>query len=148
MAGGTASGRHRRRPAVDRISDLTDELLQDILLRLRSPHAAARTSVLSQSHRWSRVWICSCPLSCPCRIPESCYSDVITLELLEEVEIDFMAGSHEEIELFVKQLSRCNADALKKVSINYRSRHATLVTELHAKVRSLYPNLNVEFIAF
>ncbi|TVU38509.1 hypothetical protein EJB05_11883, partial [Eragrostis curvula] len=55
MAGGSASGRHRRRPAVDRISDLTDELLQDILLRLRSPHAAARTSVLSR--RWSRVWV-------------------------------------------------------------------------------------------
>ncbi|TVU38508.1 hypothetical protein EJB05_11882, partial [Eragrostis curvula] len=36
---------------MDRISDLPDVLLQDILLRLRSPHAAARTSVLSS--RWT-----------------------------------------------------------------------------------------------
>ncbi|GJN11432.1 hypothetical protein PR202_ga29626 [Eleusine coracana subsp. coracana] len=31
--------------------------------------------------------------------------------LLEDVEIDFVEGSHEEVELFVKQLSRCQEDS-------------------------------------
>lgn len=71
----------------------------------------------------------------------------ITLSLLEDVEIDFMEGSHEEVELFVKQLSGCKAAVLKKVTINYRSRHAPLITEeLRAKVRGMCrPNLNIEF---
>ncbi|KAM0920739.1 hypothetical protein ACQ4PT_007309 [Festuca glaucescens] len=46
----------RRRPGggKDRISGLPDELLHDILRRLRSAPAAARTSALSR--RWRRVW--------------------------------------------------------------------------------------------
>ncbi|CAL5005200.1 unnamed protein product [Urochloa decumbens] len=38
----------------DRISGLPDELLHDILVRLRSTRAAARTSLLSR--RWRHVW--------------------------------------------------------------------------------------------
>ncbi|XP_066338289.1 putative FBD-associated F-box protein At5g50270 [Miscanthus floridulus] len=46
---------HRRRyPSEDRISGLPDEVLQDILVRLGSARAAARTSVLSR--RWRHVW--------------------------------------------------------------------------------------------
>ncbi|TVU38507.1 hypothetical protein EJB05_11881, partial [Eragrostis curvula] len=79
--------------------------------------------------------ICSCPASCPCRLPESCNTDDITLNLLEEVEINFVEGSPDEVELFVKQLSKCNAPVLKKVAINYRARHDTLITmELCAKM--------------
>ncbi|TVU38520.1 hypothetical protein EJB05_11894, partial [Eragrostis curvula] len=91
--------------------------------------------------------ICSCPASCPCRLPESCNTDDITLNLLEEVEINFVEGSPDEVELFVKQLSKCNAPVLKKVAINYRARHDTLITkELCAKVRSMCrQDLNVEF---
>ncbi|XP_051211241.1 putative FBD-associated F-box protein At5g56390 [Lolium perenne] len=40
---------------MDRISDLHDALLHNILLRLRSAPAAARTSVLSR--RWRHVWV-------------------------------------------------------------------------------------------
>ncbi|CAO2192467.1 unnamed protein product [Urochloa humidicola] len=46
--------RHRRGAAEDRISDLPDELLHCILLRLQSTRAAARTSLLSR--RWRHVW--------------------------------------------------------------------------------------------
>ncbi|CAO2202589.1 unnamed protein product [Urochloa humidicola] len=38
----------------DRIGGLPDELLHDILVRLRCVRAASRTSLLS--HRWRRVW--------------------------------------------------------------------------------------------
>nr|CAB3490137.1 unnamed protein product [Digitaria exilis] len=45
---------HRRCSGEDRISELPDELLHVILLRLGSSRAAARTSALSR--RWRRVW--------------------------------------------------------------------------------------------
>ncbi|XP_021317442.1 F-box/FBD/LRR-repeat protein At2g04230 isoform X4 [Sorghum bicolor] len=46
--------RSRRSGGEDRISGLPDELLHDILVRLRCARAAARTSVLSR--RWRHVW--------------------------------------------------------------------------------------------
>nr|TKW35212.1 hypothetical protein SEVIR_2G357600v2 [Setaria viridis] len=46
--------RHGQTAAMDCISRLPDELLHDILLRLDSARAAARTSVLSR--RWRHVW--------------------------------------------------------------------------------------------
>uniref|UniRef100_K3ZZ92 F-box domain-containing protein n=1 Tax=Setaria italica TaxID=4555 RepID=K3ZZ92_SETIT len=46
--------RHGQTAAMDCISGLPDELLHDILLRLDSARAAARTSVLSR--RWRYVW--------------------------------------------------------------------------------------------
>ena len=46
--------RRRRLGPTYRISDLPDDVLHRILLRLGSAPAAARTSVLSQ--RWRRVW--------------------------------------------------------------------------------------------
>ncbi|KAL6657879.1 hypothetical protein ACP70R_005659 [Stipagrostis hirtigluma subsp. patula] len=47
-------GTGRARRGVDRISDLPDELLESILLRLPCTADAVRTSVLSR--RWRRVW--------------------------------------------------------------------------------------------
>ena len=46
--------RHRPGSGEDRISGLPDALLHEILVRLRSAAAAARTSVLSR--RWRYVW--------------------------------------------------------------------------------------------
>jgi hypothetical protein len=46
--------RDHRRDGVDRISDLADDLLHNILFRLPSTADAVRTSVLSR--RWRRVW--------------------------------------------------------------------------------------------
>ncbi|CAO2184647.1 unnamed protein product [Urochloa humidicola] len=51
---GDDEDRRRRGAAEDRISDLPDELLHCILLRLQSTRAAARTSLLSR--RWRHVW--------------------------------------------------------------------------------------------
>ncbi|KAK3127329.1 hypothetical protein QOZ80_7AG0571530 [Eleusine coracana subsp. coracana] len=51
MAGRRRHGRHR---SEDRLSDLPDELLHKILIRLPSTFEAARTSVLSR--RWRHVW--------------------------------------------------------------------------------------------
>ncbi|TVU38527.1 hypothetical protein EJB05_11901, partial [Eragrostis curvula] len=122
---------------MDRISDLPDVLLHDILLRLRSPHAAARTSVLSS--RWTPYMaILNTEMPCLCTKYVTHIEEMQRYKkVYSEVEIDFVDGLHEEVELFLKLLSRCNADALKMVSINYRSRHNPLVTkELRAKVRT------------
>nr|CAB3458259.1 unnamed protein product [Digitaria exilis] len=50
----TGIGRPRPRGVTDCISGLPDDLLHDILLRLRCTKAAARTGVLSR--RWRSVW--------------------------------------------------------------------------------------------
>ncbi|XP_004959746.1 putative FBD-associated F-box protein At1g78730 [Setaria italica] len=47
-------GCHHRQATIDRISDLPDELLHIVLLRLRSNGDAPRTSVLS--YCWRHVW--------------------------------------------------------------------------------------------
>uniref|UniRef100_K3ZZB6 F-box domain-containing protein n=1 Tax=Setaria italica TaxID=4555 RepID=K3ZZB6_SETIT len=49
-------GRSRDGGAVDRISELSDDMLIQILARLRCPRAAARTSVLSRRWRDRGLW--------------------------------------------------------------------------------------------
>ena len=90
----------------------------------------------------------SCPLYCPCRLPESQRVDVITLSSLEEVTICSHSKSYEELE-FVQQLSKCNARSLKKlvtVHDNERFRVHVESNEVTEKIRSFYPpNVKVEF---
>ncbi|CAN6175756.1 unnamed protein product [Urochloa humidicola] len=86
----------------------------------------------------------SCPLPCPCRLPESCKADDITLDSLEVVEIDLNEDSHEVVE-FLKQLSQCNAPILEKVVINCF--HESVNKRFWDKVRAVWrPNIKVEFI--
>ncbi|KAL6657898.1 hypothetical protein ACP70R_005678 [Stipagrostis hirtigluma subsp. patula] len=79
----------------------------------------------------------SCLLNCTCHVPESCTIDDITLELLEEVKIEFFVGSHEELE-FVKKLSRCSATTFKRLVINYDPfRASPLTKEICERIRSM-----------
>ncbi|CAL5062266.1 unnamed protein product [Urochloa decumbens] len=88
----------------------------------------------------------SCPLPCPCRLPESCKLDDITLDSLKMVAIHLDKESHEVVE-FVKRLSQCNAAILKKVVIYYFNKSVN--KRFCAKVRAVCrPNIKVKFIAF
>ncbi|CAL5086241.1 unnamed protein product [Urochloa decumbens] len=87
-----------------------------------------------------------CPLSCPCRLPESCKAVDITLDSLEVVAIDLDEESCEVVE-FVKQLSQCNATTLEKVVINCFNESVN--ERFCAKVRAACrPNIKVEFIVY
>uniref|UniRef100_K4A1E6 F-box domain-containing protein n=1 Tax=Setaria italica TaxID=4555 RepID=K4A1E6_SETIT len=86
----------------------------------------------------------SCPLPCPCRLPESCKADDITLDSLEVVEIYLNEGSPGVVE-FVKQLSQCNAAILKKVVIGFYNK--LVYDRFCAQIRGVCrPNIKVEFV--
>ncbi|KAL6657892.1 hypothetical protein ACP70R_005672 [Stipagrostis hirtigluma subsp. patula] len=124
----------------------TDHGLVPILLHLlRSCYHTKKFYVLLLGSR-APLMRNSCPSACPCRLAESHKSDNIALHSLEEVEIKYFSGSHEEVE-FVEQLSRCTAAVLKKLIIDYTVYPASPLTkEMCEEVRSkCYPNVKVEF---
>ncbi|TVU38499.1 hypothetical protein EJB05_11872 [Eragrostis curvula] len=71
----------------------------------------------------------------------------ITLDLLEEVEIEWTSGSFQEIGSFVKYLSKCSATLLEKVVINCTSPNTTPPTKKACEGlnRICSPNFIVEF---
>ncbi|WVZ50855.1 hypothetical protein U9M48_002067 [Paspalum notatum var. saurae] len=83
----------------DRISLLPDELLHDILVRLRSAGAAARTSVLSR--RWQHVWA----------------------HLPELVLLDGGPNASSFLNTVDGALAGCSAPTLDRLSISLTARH-------------------------
>ncbi|TVU38501.1 hypothetical protein EJB05_11874, partial [Eragrostis curvula] len=161
---------------MDRISGLPDELLHGILARLRSARAAARTSLLSHRWRRLveterriqllevgddsspslfgmfnkvdelKLSICIYMRQLR-RASWSLQASDITLNSLEEVEIEWTSGSFQEIEFFVKHLSKCTATLLEKVVINCTShRPSTITNQARERLSRMgSPNFIVEF---
>ncbi|KAJ1283966.1 hypothetical protein BS78_03G168100 [Paspalum vaginatum] len=86
-----------------------------------------------------------CPLSCLCRLPESCKADGITLDSLEEVKITFITSSYKGMEL-LEQLARCHAPSLKRSVINCELfRDGPETKELEEVCRMFCPDIIVKF---
>ncbi|RCV38821.1 hypothetical protein SETIT_8G172900v2, partial [Setaria italica] len=91
---------------------------------LNETNKLSKCKILSISLPWRHHGMrCPCPPSCLCLLEESHMIDDIALNSLEEVEITSNTSYHEVLE-FVEQLSRCNAEILKKIVLKHRMNSA------------------------
>ncbi|KAK1651074.1 hypothetical protein QYE76_068879 [Lolium multiflorum] len=74
-----------------------------------------------------------CPLSCACRTPESCRADTITLDSLEEVEIESFTGADDQMEFLRQLVFICRAPQLASVKIT-ACPHSPLNNDVQEKI--------------
>jgi hypothetical protein len=83
-------------------------------------------------------------LSCACRTPESCRADTITLDSLEEVEIESFTGADDQMEFLRQLVFICRAPQLASVKIT-ACPHSPLNNDVQEKIHGMYhPNVRLK----
>uniref|UniRef100_A0A0E0LM05 F-box domain-containing protein n=1 Tax=Oryza punctata TaxID=4537 RepID=A0A0E0LM05_ORYPU len=89
----------------------------------------------------------SCMEGCPCSLPDSCNTDKIQLDSLEEVEILGFRGEFNQMK-FINLLLDCHAPILKKVYVRIPKDVKSINRTKNKKIRSIidgHPEIDVEF---
>ncbi|TVU38522.1 hypothetical protein EJB05_11896, partial [Eragrostis curvula] len=139
-------------PSLFGMFNKVDELKLSICIYMRRYHEGFTPTMLHllrkcNSIKKFTVTYCHSGYSTLRRASWSLQASDITLNSLEEVEIEWTSGSFQEIEFFVRHLSKCTATLLEKVVIDCTShRTSTLTNDVRERLsRMCSPNFIVEF---